>query len=63
MAERVFEKYGIGVIAGGSERSRPALNRRAETKHITRWLREEHKTFAAAGTTGRELRLYATETA
>lgn len=52
MAERVFEDYGIGVISGGYERSRPAFNRRADTHHVTKWLREEHKTFAAAGSCG-----------
>ncbi len=52
MAERVFEDYGIGVISGGIERVRPAFNRRAETHHVTKHLREEQKTFAAAGSCG-----------
>lgn len=61
MAERCFEDRGIGVltvahagtqVAHVSVTARPEFNRRADTEWVRKRLREQHKTFAAAGSAG-----------
>lgn len=57
-AVEVARKFGIGVLEvssldgdgwGVRETSRPTLNRRAWVERIRKVLRDQHKTFAAAG--------------
>lgn len=55
MAERVFADHGIGLLVVeegkvASERHPPALNRKADAARLRGFLRPEHQTFAAAGT-------------
>jgi hypothetical protein len=61
MAERCFEDRGIGVLtiahaetesAHITMTARPEFNRRAETELVRKRLREQHKTFALAGSVG-----------
>lgn len=58
MAETCFAREGVGLLevqgvgehARVAPKERPSFNRRADVGHVRKMLREEHKTFAAAGT-------------
>lgn len=61
MAERCFEDRGVGVLTvahAGTESAhitmtaRPEFNRKADAEMVRKRLREQHKTFALAGSVG-----------